>query len=37
LARYRRRAIRHERHEALHQAFLDLACALLCLNALTRL
>jgi len=29
-------AIRYERHEALHQAFLDLGCALICLNALTR-
>jgi len=37
LARYRRLAIRYERHETLHQAFLDLACALICLNALTRL
>lgn len=37
LARYRRLAIRSERHESLHQAFLDLACALICLNALTRL
>jgi len=37
LARYRRLALRYERHEALHQAFLDLACALLRLNALTRL
>ena len=37
LARYRRLAVRYERHESLHQAFLDLACALLCLNALTRL
>jgi IS5 family transposase len=37
LARYRRLTIRYERRETLHQAFLDLACALLCLNALTRL
>jgi len=37
LARYRRLTIRYERHESLHQAFLDLACALICLNALTRL
>ncbi len=37
LARYRRLTIRYERHETLHQAFLDLACALIRLNALTRL
>ena len=37
LARYRRLTIRYERHETRHRAFLDLACALLCLNALTRL
>ncbi len=37
LARYRRLTIRYERHETLHQAFLDLACALLCLGALGRL
>ena len=37
LVRYRRLTIRYERHETLHQAFLDLACALICLNALTRL
>lgn len=37
LARYRRLTIRYERHESLHQAFLDLACALICLNALTTL
>jgi len=34
LARYRRLAIRYERLEALHQAFLDLGCALICFNAL---
>jgi len=34
LARYRRLAIRYERHEALHQAFLDLACTLICLRRL---
>lgn len=33
---YRRLAIRYERREALHQALLDLACALLCLEALRR-
>lgn len=37
LARYRRLAVRYERHESLHQAFLDLACALVCFNALARL
>ena len=37
LARYRRLAIRHERLEAMHQALLDLGCALICLNALARL
>lgn len=34
LGRYRRLAIRYERLEAIHQAFLDLGCALICLNAL---
>jgi transposase len=34
LARYRRLTIRYERLEAIHQAFLDLGCALICLNAL---
>ena len=34
LARYRRLAIRHERREDIHQAFLDLGCALICLNFL---
>ena len=33
LNHYRRLAIRHERREELHQAFLDLACALICLKA----
>jgi len=32
----RRLAIRYERREERHQAFLDLACALLCLKALRR-
>lgn len=36
LARYRRLAVRYERHESRHQAFLDLGCALICLNALRR-
>jgi len=36
LARYCRLAIRYERHETLQLAFLDLACALLYLNALAR-
>ena len=34
LARYRRLAIRYERREDIHQAFLDLGCALICLNFL---
>jgi len=34
LARYRRLAIRDERPEDLHQAFLDLASALICLTTL---
>lgn len=33
LARYRRLSIRNERHEVPHQAFRDLGCALLYLNA----
>jgi len=33
LARYRRLAIRYERCEDIHQAFLDLACAHSCLNS----
>ena len=36
LARYRRLAIRYERREDIHQAFLDLACAHICLNFLRR-
>lgn len=36
LNHYRRLAIRYERREELHQAFLDLACALLCLKTLRR-
>ena len=32
LARYRRLTIRYERDEMLHQAFLDLGCALICLR-----
>lgn len=34
LARYRRLTIRYERREDIHQALLDLGCALICLNAL---
>ena len=34
LARYRRLTIRYERLETIHQAFLDLGCALICLDAL---
>ena len=33
---YRRLTIRYERREDLHQAFLDLACALICLKVLPR-
>jgi len=36
LHHYRRLAIRYERREELHQAFLDLACALICLKTLRR-
>jgi transposase len=36
LNHYRRLAIRYERREELHQAFLDLACALICLKTLRR-
>jgi len=36
LNHYRRLAIRYERCEDLHQAFLALACALICLKALRR-
>ena len=34
LHRYRRLTIRYERDDRLHQAFLDLGCALICLNFL---
>jgi transposase len=34
LHRYRRLAIRYERREELHQALLDLGCALICFHAL---
>lgn len=34
LHRFRRLAIRYERLEEIHQAFLDLGCALICLNFL---
>ena len=34
LNHYRRLTIRYERREELHQAFLDLACALICLKTL---
>lgn len=33
---YRRLAVRYERLEAIHQAFLDLGCALICLRFLLR-
>lgn len=36
LHHFRRLAVRHERRDDLHQAFLDLGCALLCLRALHR-
>jgi len=36
LNQYRRLAIRYERREELHQAFLDLPCALICLKTLRR-
>ncbi|MDP9363664.1 MAG: transposase, partial [Chloroflexota bacterium] len=34
--RYRRLAVRHERRADLHQAFLTLACCLVCHRYLTR-
>lgn len=34
LARFRRLTIRYERRADIHQAFLDLGCALICLNFL---
>jgi transposase len=34
LARFRRLAVRYERRGDIHQAFLDLGCALICLNFL---
>ena len=34
LARFRRLTVRYERSAILHQAFLSLACALICLHAL---
>jgi transposase len=34
LARYRRLAIRYERHDDVHEAFLTLGCILICLNFL---
>ena len=37
LARYRRLTVRYERRADIHQAFLSLGCALICLNYLARL
>jgi transposase len=37
LRRFRRLTVRYERKEEIHQAFLDLGCALICLNCLHRL
>jgi transposase len=37
LARYRRLTIRYERLVAVHEAFLHLACALVCRNDVLRL
>ena len=37
LARYRRLTIRYERVVAMHEAFLHLACALVCWNRVLRL
>jgi IS5 family transposase len=34
LNRYRRLTVRYERRDAIHQAFLDLGCALICRNFL---
>lgn len=35
LAKYRRLAIRYERHDDIHEAFLHLGCSLICLNYLS--
>ena len=35
LARYRRLAIRYERRDHIHEAFLYLGCSLICLNYLS--
>jgi transposase len=37
LARYRRLAIRYERRDDIHEAFLTLGCILICINALEAL
>ena len=36
LASYRRLCIRYERRADIHEAFLELGCALICLNGLRR-
>lgn len=36
LSRFRRLDVRYERHADIHQAFLDLGCALICWNAFQR-
>ena len=36
LTRYRRLAIRYERRDDIHAAFLSLGCSLICFNALQR-
>jgi hypothetical protein len=36
LARFRRLAVRYERRADIHLAFTTLACALVCLNQVTR-
>ena len=36
LSRFRRLDVRYEREAAIHQAFLDLGCALICWNVLQR-
>jgi hypothetical protein len=35
LAKYRRLAIRYERRDDIHEAFLHLGCSLICLNYLS--
>ena len=36
LHQYRRLRVRYERRDDIHEAFLDIACSLICFKALTR-